>query len=191
MAIDIPNFGTPDSTLVAVTLGAVLATLGGFLGNRFEARVERRQRERDAALLLGEIVFTFVMILKMAHEARQIGDPYGPITLRMLSGAMREADAYERNRERLPDLSDGALRVETHKLMVSITMSLEGMLENTRRLETLPARTPQATLEALRAGRDSGFDFIMETLPKFEPTLARFSRLAKVSFEGHEAVVRG
>jgi hypothetical protein len=193
MTLEVPNFGAPDNTLIAVTLGALLATLGGFMGARLEAWIQRHNRERDAALLLGEILFTFVMLLKMAGEARAIGDPYGPITLRMLHGARREADAYERNRERLPDLRDGPLRIETHKLMISLTMSVDGIIDTTSRLEAAapakpPARTPR---KAQPDERDGGFDFILETLPKFEPVIAKLSRAAKVSFDGHEAVARG
>jgi hypothetical protein len=190
MALDVPNFGAPDNTLIAVTFGALLAVLGGFLAARLEAWISRRERERDAALLLGEIVFTFVMILKMAAEARQIGDPYGPITIRMLVGARREADAYDRNRERLTDMRDPLLRIETHKLMLSMTMSLEGILETSQRLEKLPAKTSPAAAQALEAQRDGGFDFIIESLTKFEPVMAKLSRTARVSFDGHEAVVR-
>lgn len=191
MATEIPNFGAPDDTLVAVVLGALLATLGGFIAARFEAWLRRRERERDAALLLGEIVFTFVMILKLAAEARAIGDPYGSITMRMLMGARREGDAYERNRERLPDLGDAALRIGTHKLMITLTMSLDGVLEGTRRLEELPTtKAGRETAERIIEARDQGFDFIIETLPSLDPLLTHLSKLARISFDDHEAVVR-
>lgn len=190
MAIDVPNFGTPDNTLIAVTLGALLATLGGFFGARLEAWISRQERERDAALLLGEIVFTFVMLMKMASEAKAIGDPYGPITLRMLNAARREADAYDRNRERLTDMREPALRILTHKLMVSITMSLDAIAETTRQIAALPAKAPKALAEDLAGQRERSFQFVVDTLPQFEGVLAQLSRLAKVSFEGHEALAR-
>lgn len=187
MALEVPNFGTPDDTLMAVTVGALLAVLGGFLAARLESWISRKARERDAALLLGEIVFTFVMLMKMAIEAKAIGDPYGPITLRMLHGARREADAYERNRERLTDMRDAALRIQTHKLMVSVTMSLDAIFENTQRLA---GKLPKAEAEALAGQRERSLNFVADTLPQFEGVLAQLSRLAKVSFEGHEALAR-
>ncbi len=191
MAIEVPNFGVPDDTLVAVVLGALLATVGGFVAARFEAWLRRREREQDAALLLGEIVFTFVMILKLADESRRIGDPYGPITLRMLAGARREADAYERNRERLPDLRGPELRVGMHKLMVTLIMSLDGILEGTKRLEDLPStKAGKEVAAGIMESRDQGFDFIMETVPSLSPLLKHLSRTARVSFDDHEAVVR-
>lgn len=191
MTTEVPNFGAPDDTLVAVVLGALLATLGGFIAARFEAWLRKRERERDAALLLGEIVFTFVVILKLADEARRVGDPFGAITMRMLMGARREAEAYERNRERLPDLGDAALRIGTHKLMVTLTMSLDGILDSTQRIEALPAtKAGQAAAAGIRAARDTGFDFIMETIPSLDPLLTHLSRIARISFDDHEAVVR-
>ncbi len=191
MGRDIPNFGAPDDTLLAVFIGAMLATLGGFLAVRFEAWLRRRERERDAALLLGEIVFTFVTVLKMTDETRRIGDPYGPITMQMLAGARREADAYERHRDRLPDLSDADLRIGMHKLMITLSMTLDGMLLDTRTQADFPAtKAGRAAAEALKARRDGGFDFIMQSIPTLDPLLTRLSKIARVSFAGHEAVVR-
>ncbi len=152
MGRDIPNFGVPDDTLVAVVLGAMLATLGGFLAARFEAWLRRRERERDAALLLGEIVFTFVTVLKMTDDTRRVGDPYGPITMQMLAGARREADAYERHRDRLPDLGDPDLRIGMHKLMITLTMTLDGILANTRTVADFPTtKAGKAAADALKA----------------------------------------
>lgn len=191
MTREIPNFGVPDDTLMAVVVGALLATLGGFIAARFEAWLRRRERERDAALLLGEIVFTFVTILKMTDETRRIGDPYGPITMQMLVGARREADAYERHRDRLPDLGDANLRVSMHKLMITLIMTLDGMLADSRAVTDFPAtKAGRAAAEALRARRDSAFAFILESVPTLDPLLKRLSKIARISFDGHEAVVR-
>lgn len=191
MAIEVPNFGVPDDTLVAVVLGALLATLGGFIAARFEAWLRRRERERDAALLLGEIVFTFVTVLKMTDDVRRVGDPYGPITLQMLAGARREADAYERHRDRLPDLRDPTLRIGMHKLMITLTMTLDGMLANTATSADFPAtKAGKAAAAALKAQRDGAFDFIIESIPSLDPVLKHLSRIARISFDDHEAVVR-
>jgi hypothetical protein len=189
MTREIPNFGVPDDTLVAVVLGALLATLGGFIAARFEAWLRRRERERDAALLLGEIVFTFVTVLKMTDETRRIGDPYGPITMQMLAGARREADAYERHRDRLPDLADPRLRLGMHKLMITLTMTLDGMLANAG-AEFPATKAGRAAAAALKAQRDSAFDFIMQSIPQLDPLLKQLSRIARISFDGHEAAAR-
>lgn len=188
---DIPNFGVPDDTLMAVVVGALLATLGGFLAARFEAWLRRRERQRDAALLLGEIVFTFVTVLKMTDETRRVGDPYGPITMQMLAGARREADAYERHRDRLPDLADIDLRMGMHKLMITLSMTLDGILANSRSPQDFPAtKAGRAAAEALKVQRDGAFEFIMQSIPALDPLLRRLSRIAGISFDGHDAVAR-
>lgn len=187
----LPNVGEPNDTLIAVVLGALLATLGGFIGARLETMIQRRDRERDAALLLGEIVFTFGMILKMAQESRGIGDPYGPITLRMLYGAQRECEAYDRNRERLADLRDAPLRIKLHTQMITLSMSLQGVLEATDRLAALPAaRADTPAARAIRANRDSSFDFLGQTAQSLDPLVARLGVIARTSFADHERVVR-
>ena len=191
MGREIPNFGVPDDTLIAVVLGALLATLGGFLAGRFEAWLRRREREQEAALLLGEIIFTFTTILRMADDSRKIGEPFGRITLQMLSGARREVDAYERHRDRLPDLRDPKLRLGVHKLMITLTMSLDGILETSIALADIPqTKAGKAQAGVLKTSRESGFDFIIETIPTVEPLVKRLGRIARVSFDGHAAAVR-
>jgi hypothetical protein len=191
MVREIPNFGVPDDTLIAVVLGALLATLGGFLAGRFEAWLRRREREQEAALLLGEIIFTFTTILGMADDSRKIGDPFGRITLQMLAGARREVDAYERHRDRLPDLRDPKLRIGVHKLMITLTMTLDGILQTSASLADVPqTKAGRATAEALMASREGGFDFIIQTIPAVQPLVKQLGRIARVSFDGHAAVVR-
>jgi hypothetical protein len=191
MVREIPNFGVPEDTLIAVVLGALLATLGGFLAGRFEAWLRRREREQEAALLIGEIIFTFTTILKMADDSRKIGEPFGRITLQMLSGARREVDAYERHRDRLPDLRDPRLRLGVHRLMITLTMSLDGILEASSALADIPqTKAGKAQAEVLKASRASGFDFIIETIPTVEPLVKQLGRIARVSFDGHAAAMR-
>ena len=187
----LPNVGEPNDTLVAVVLGALLATLGGFIAARFETVIQRRDRERDAALLLGEIVFTFGMILKMAQESRAIGDPYGSVTVRMLYGAQRECEAYDRNRERLADLTDAPLRIKLHTQMITLSMSLQGVLDATERLAALPAaRADSPASQSLRTNRDNSFDFLGQTAGSLDPLVARLGVIARTSFADHERVVR-
>jgi len=191
MITEIPNFGVPDDTLIAVVLGASLAAMGGFLAARLEAWLRRRERERDASLLIGEIIFTFSMLLKMAVESRAVGDPYGQFTLRMLHAARREVDVYGRYRERLPDLRDAALRIEAHKLMLTLAIPLDGVVDASEQIASVPqTASGKARVAHLRLERDAHFDFIGGTIPKFEPLLRRLAAISGRSFEEHEAAVR-
>src|SRR5579864_2133002 len=115
--------------LVAVVIGAFLATIGGFMASQIEHGVRRRERERSAALLIGEILAVLRLIIGLADQARQRGDPYGPVTMRLVRAAHREADTYDRNRETLFDLRDPSIRARIHTLLVRLTLSLDGVLD--------------------------------------------------------------
>ena len=116
-------------TLLAVVLGAVLATLGGLTANWIEERRQRKRREKDAARFFGEVLASIDLIVFGASESRKIGEPYGPITMRMLKGARREIEVYERNRERLFDLSDPALRARIHIAVLRLSLPIDSALE--------------------------------------------------------------
>jgi len=76
-------------TLAAVIIGAVLATLGGFAATQIEGHLRRRERERSAALLFGEVLSVIELLTNLADQARGRGDPYGGFTMRMTRGLAR------------------------------------------------------------------------------------------------------
>jgi hypothetical protein len=166
-------------TLAAVTLGAVVATCAGVVANLFEARIHRRERERAAALLFGEVISALRTILEGALQSMSVGERYGPVTRRMLIAARRELDIYERNRESLLDLRDAQLRVDIHSTMVRIAMPLDGVIAA---LDDPIAANPDT--------RDRGADFMTETLTRFAPLVARISRVAGQKFDLYDDVFR-
>src|SRR5690349_9860987 len=95
---EIPELGHEASTLIAVSIGAVLATIGGFLATLYEARLHRRERERTAALTFGEILASLRVLIRALESSHGIGDPWGALTMRVIKTARREVDAYERSR---------------------------------------------------------------------------------------------
>lgn len=193
------DFISNFDTVWAVILGAVLATLGGFAATQFEQLMGRRERERNAALLFGEVLSTLALIIELAGETRGRGDPYGSVTMRVLRSARRELDVYERNRERLFDLREGTLRARIHTLVLRLAMPLEGIFDATRELAELdvrqggaggvpPALTAQRTM--LEERRDSAFAFLIETAPQLGPVITELEPLARHSFEGLGAIAR-
>src|SRR5689334_15009189 len=46
MKVEFPEFAHHADTLIAVAVGAVLATIGGFVATVLEARLHRRDREK-------------------------------------------------------------------------------------------------------------------------------------------------
>lgn len=166
-------------TLLAVILGALLATLSGIVATQLEAYFKRRERGRDAALLIGELLSTVRILLNSAVETQKRGDPYGPITVRMLRAVRREIDIYDRNRELLYELRDPALRVRIHALIVRIAMPLDGILDTTVDLFRSP---DDPALAPFRQARERGFAFLLATAEEIPAILSELGRGARHAF---------
>ena len=196
------DFLSNMSTLWAVFIGAILATVGGFVATQLENFLEHRRRERNAALFFGELLSTLSLILAFAHDARGRGDPYGPITTRFLHAARLEIDIYNRNRETLFDLQHHSLRARVHRMVVRITMPLEGVFDANREIAEMLATLKTGTLSelyrseteervaALRANRDSSFDFIVEADKEMQGLIRELEPLAGHSFEKMDQAIR-
>jgi len=175
--LDNLDFSPHTDTLVAVVLGALLATVSGIIANQLESYFQRRERERSAALLFGELMSTLKIILENADRTRAFGDRYGPITRRMLHAARREVNIYDRHRVALMDLRDAALRVDIHNVMVRVAMPLDGVLDS------IAARDPSETT------REQAFDYLMENVGRLPGLVARLGRLAGHSFDQYRDVI--
>ncbi len=194
------HFSAGDETLWAVILGAVLATIGGFLSTTFEAAFRRRERERGAALLFGEILSVLELMIGMTRDARGRGNPYGTWTMRLLRAVRREAETYERNRESLYDLRDARTRAQIHTVMVRMMLGIEGVFDATERIEAdvITDRQPgldatskaevEARLAAAQAERDRAFDALCETVSGIAPIVEVLRPLAKQDFRVYSAV---
>jgi hypothetical protein len=171
MRLEYPEFAHAGETLVAVVVGALLATISGVIANQWEAHQRRRERERSAALLLGEVLLTLQVLLESADRLRQRPPPYGPVTRRMLRAARHEIAIYERNRESLVDLRDAALRADLHRLTVQIAMPLDGIIDS---LDQHGPETEHA--------RDLGFEFMMQNCGKIRALVTRLGCVAGHDF---------
>jgi len=190
------NFGflTDQSTLIAVILGAILATIGGFVATIFERHLDKRERERNAALFFGEILSSLIIILRFADETKKIGEPYGPVTMRMLRSARSELDIYDRNRESIFDLRDPDLRARIQTLLIRLSMPIDGVIEASDEIKTMKERLlgmsggeARRELEAQvrldEARREQGYVFIHETAAGLKQVIAGLEPLAGQSFD--------
>lgn len=188
-------------TLLAVIVGAVLATVGGFAATRLDELVRRRERERAAARLFGEILSVLALLTRIADEARGRGEPFGPLTLRLLRAVRREAEVYDRNRESLYDLRDVRLRARIHTVLVRVTLGLEGVFDSTADLASaevfaagLAADDPIATeavarVAALIDSRHAAFEWILQSVGLTGPIITALQPLARQTFDAHASVV--
>jgi hypothetical protein len=188
------DFISSFSTLWQVILGAFLATAGGLVANQLEWRAQTRRRERNAALFFGEVLSSFATILKHADETRKVGDPYGPITLRLLRSARREIDIYERNRENLLDLRDAELRARIHGLTIRLSLPLDGIFDIAQEIGNLEALLRSRNLDdrdreefsarvaEMKERREAGHAFVLETSAEIGNVLAALAPLAGHDF---------
>jgi hypothetical protein len=178
-----------DEALLGVTIGALLASLGGLLSGRFEQHLRRREREQSAAMLFGEILAALKLILRLAGDARGRGEPYGPITMRFLKAAERETQIYDRNRETLFDVQDSTLRARTHILLLQISLTLDALFEATLALAPAGAKDASSASDG-RDPRDGSFDFLLELHGLIAPLLAEYEKMARQTFDAHDAAVQ-
>jgi hypothetical protein len=196
------DFISNFNTFWAVFLGAILATLGGFGATQAEWILERKRRERNAAIFFGELLSTMNIILTIADETRSVGDPYGPITLRMLRSAVKEVDIYNRNRETLFDLRDAELRARIHTLVLRIVMPADGVFDTTNEIAHVegllkaPGVTDvdraelEARLTRLKTSRVASFDTVVESSTQLKSVVRLLEPIAKYSYENLDKVVR-
>lgn len=190
------------STIWAIIIGAVLATMGGLLATWIERHIERRLRETNAALFFGEMLSTLDVLLEFAAQARGIGDPYGAITMRMLRASRREIDIYDRNRESLFFLRDAHLRARIHTIILRVGMPLDSVFDFTQEIAMTQAQLkalPPGDLERedvakriedLRQRRDTAFDFVIETAKQLKTAIADLEPIARQSFRQLAQVAR-
>jgi len=195
-----------NAQFVAILLGAFLASAGGFLVTWLLDHLERRRQERSIALVCLDLLTSLSVMTDLAQKSRGRGDPYGPFTMRLVRGCLRDLDVYERNRERIADISDPNVRAEIYQCMTRLTLSLDGILSETDVIakldETLaelrgapeePKAVDLAKQRAERASRrDASFDFILETIKNLgEPLAARLRVIAKAEAQSlHDVLSR-
>jgi hypothetical protein len=193
MRVDLP-LGSPVDTLWAVVAGAVLATMGGFVATQLEAVMRRREREKSAALMFGEILSALETLTAVAKGTRARGEPYGPMTLRVIRAAQREIDTYERNRATLYDLRDAEIRIRIHVLMVQVSLALQGVSEMTALIaadqtaledsnqEGATFTRLQERQEELSRAREAAFGYLMTVATEVNSLVAALQPMAKVDF---------
>jgi hypothetical protein len=182
----------PGETLLAVATGAVLATLGGIVGTQLEVLSHRRERQRNAALLFGEILSSLENIVSIADQSRGRGAPYGPVTLRLVIAARREITTYEAHRALLYDIRKAELRIRIHVLMVRLTMGFDGVTDATAEIVETEARarraghaTPEleAGLAEQNEARAAAFDYALLISREIKDLVSALEPLAGIRFD--------
>ena len=124
-------------TLLAVIIGAVLATGGAMVAELVQDRLSMKRKERDAARFFGEILATVDSILDRSFSSMDLGERWGDVTVRLFRTALNEAGIYERNRERLFEIRDVELRRRIHLHFLTEMVPLVALVETSREIKDL------------------------------------------------------
>ena len=183
-------------TLLAVFLGAILATGGALVAELVQEKRNRKRRERDAARFVGDILMSIDQILDFAINSQSIGDKWGKTSIRLYQTALREAEVYERNRERLFDILDMKLRNRIHTHFLHETFPIEAMIENCdevneieNKINSLSAKTNkdykilQARLTDLEQARETSLEAVKREKEKTPELCQELTKLAKINFD--------
>jgi len=196
------DFLSNFSTVGAIVLGSILATAGALAATQIEWRVERRRREQHAAVFFGEVLATLLAILRIAKRVKGIGDPYGPVTMRMLRQALQEIGIYDRNRENLYAIQNASLRARIHTSVLRISSPLNGIFDTTEEIRAgqarlrVPGLAPEereeveARIKQLTDMREGGFEFMEETAAEIEKLVKDLEPVAGHAFVDIAAAAR-
>lgn len=189
-------------TLLAVFLGAILATGGALVAELVQEKRNRKRKERDAARFVGDILMTIDQILDFAINSQTIGDKWGKTSIRLYQTALREAAVYERNRERLFDIFDMKLRNRIHTHFLRETFPIEAMLETCdeviqteKTIEDLKSTSNKEQkilslrLNEIIEARETALNALVREKEKTADLCQELSKTAKVNFdEMHEDI---
>ena len=188
------DFLSNFSTMGAIVLGAFLATIGALAATQIELQFEKRRRRQHAALFFGEVLSTMLVLLRVAKRVKGIGDPYGPVTMRILRQALQEIGIYDRNRENLYALPHSTLRARLHTSVLRISSPLNGIFDATEeiRMAQQRLRSPdvrpdereemEVRIKHLTDLREGGFQFMEETAQEMEALVKELEPLAGQRF---------
>ncbi len=182
-------------TLLAVVIGALLATGGALVAELVQDRLGQKRRERDAARFFGEILASVDLVLDRAFNSLNIGDRWGDVSRRLFETALNEAAIYERNRERLFEIRDMELRRVIHKHFLTEMVPLNALIDNSKDIASLEKElqsenyvsqeqrdTMIAELESLRDAREAALVSVRNEHAETEAICKRLEPLAGVTF---------
>ncbi len=182
-------------TLLAVIVGALLATGGAMVAELVQDRLGQKRKERDAARFFGEILASVDLILDRAFATLDFGERWGDVTQRLFRTAFNEAAIYERNRERLFEIRDMDLRRVIHVHFLTEMVPLVALIEQSRdiaalekdlkhpeMLSDLQVDAMNTELERLKAAREGALDAVRAEHAKTEGICKQLEPLAGVKF---------
>lgn len=126
-------------TLIAVTIGAFLATGGALATELIKERGARRRREREAAIFLADIILSNLNFGRLANRSQTIGRSWGPFTIGYFQEVLKQTSFYEANRMKLFDLRDLELRSRAEFHIFAQTKYAKDIVDTNQAIDSLEA----------------------------------------------------
>lgn len=182
-------------TLLAVIVGALLATGGAMAAELVQDRLGRKRKEREAARFFGEILTSADRVLDRAFDSLELGEKWGSVSKRLFRTALDETAVYERNRERLFDIRDIPLRRAIHLHFLEETVPLVALVETWDEIDEIekeltasdhlsPARRKflETELEKLKVSRAGALETTMNKHAETDQICDLLEPISGVSF---------
>ena len=182
-------------TLLAVIVGALLATGGAMAAELVQDRLGRKRKEREAARFFGEILTSADRVLDRAFASLEIGEEWGAVSKRLFRTALDETAVYERNRERLFEIRDIPLRRAIHLHFLEETVPLVALVETWDEIDEIEKELTasdhlsearrqylEAQLEKLRDGRAGALQTTKNKHAETEQICEMLEPISGVSF---------
>lgn len=135
MSSGIFNYVGNLDTLIAVIVGAVLATGGALIAEKVQARSMIKQREQDAARRLGHILFDIDRSLARTFHSQTIGEPWGLASRMAFVGVAKKGEWYVQNRDCIFDIQDMELRIDLSEDVSSLIGAISGLVRANEQIE--------------------------------------------------------
>jgi len=160
MSQSLMSFMGSLDTLIAVIIGAFLATGGALATELIKERGARRRREREAAIFLADTILSFLNFGRLANRSQTIGRSWGPFTITYFEEVLKQTSFYEANRMKLFDLRDLELRSHAEFHILAQSKQAKGIVDANQAIVSL-----EEELGSLEAdGSDPRRDQIEERL---------------------------
>ena len=124
-------------TLIAILVGAVLATLGALFADLYRERGQRKRRERDAAKAFGQILASIISMMRFTVRSQGIGTPWGNLTVRFMQLCLKQGQWFEENLNLLFDIEDVFLRHKIRTYTGALMYPVQSMVDYSLQIEEM------------------------------------------------------
>lgn len=185
-------------TLIAVIIGAVLATGGALIAEKAQARASIKQRERQAARRLGHILFDVDRSLVRTFRSQTIGEPWGLATRFSYISTGKLGEWFFENRDYIFDIQDMQLRLDLSEDVSFLLNAITGLIELSEQIDARETKVVQDRdlsekvlqdtndeIKQLHQTREMSVNYVQHQLALVQKLYPKLEALAEVKFSAN------